>query len=417
MEIKRDLYLDKLKSSEHNGLIKVITGVRRAGKSYILFNLFSKYLIAKGIKDENIIKIQLDNIKFIDLRDPKLLYKYITSKIINDDLHYILIDEIQFVENFTDLLNGLLYINNVDIYVTGSNSKFLSSDVITEFRGRGDEIRIFPLSFSEFFSVYNGTFEEAFDEYMIYGGLPRIISMESDEKKSQYLKNLFRETYLVDIVERNKIRNTSNLEEIVNIISSSIGSLTNPKKLENTFKSVKKSTITDDTIKSYLEALKESFLIDAAMQYDVKGKKYINSPMKYYFVDVGLRNARLNFRQIEETHLMENIIYNQLKVRSFNVDIGVVKIRELNTKNKLLRKKLEIDFIASKGIKKYYIQSAYSLPSEEKKEQEKRPFRNINDSFKKIIILGKVIKPRIDESGIMIIGIKDFLLKEDIFDF
>jgi len=307
-------------------------------------------------------------------------------------------------------------LKNVDIYVTGSNSKFLSSDVVTGLRGRGDEIRIYPLSFSEFFSESKGDFEEALEEYMIYGGLPRILSLKSDEQKAKYLMNLFRETYLIDIIERNKIRNTSNLEDLINIISSSIGSLTNSKKLEHTFKSVKKSTVTDDTIKSYLEALKDAFLIEEALQYNVKGKKYINTLTKYYFVDMGLRNARLNFRQIEEPHLMENIIYNELRVRGFNVDVGVVEIREMNAKDKFVRKKLEIDFIASKGNKKYYIQSAYALPSEEKSEQEKRPFKNINDSFKKVIVLGKNIKPRLDENGITMIGIKDFLLKKESLD-
>jgi len=416
MDIKRDLYLNRIKDREKNGFIKVITGIRRVGKSYLLFKLFFAYLISKGINKENIIQVQLDNIKFIDLRNPKKLYDYISSKIVNEDTYYILLDEIQLVDRFPDLLNGLLYLKNVDIYVTGSSSKFLSSDVVTGLRGRGDEIRIYPLSFSEFFSESKGDFEEALEEYMIYGGLPRILSLKSDEQKAKYLTNLFRETYLIDIIERNKIRNTSNLEDLINIISSSIGSLTNSKKLEHTFKSVKKSTVTDDTIKSYLEALKDAFLIEEALQYNVKGKKYINTLTKYYFVDMGLRNARLNFRQIEEPHLMENIIYNELRVRGFNVDVGVVEIREMNAKDKFVRKKLEIDFIASKGNKKYYIQSAYALPSEEKSEQEKRPFKNINDSFKKVIVLGKNIKPRLDENGITMIGIKDFLLKKESLD-
>jgi predicted AAA+ superfamily ATPase len=416
MVIKRDLYLDKLKIREKNGLIKVVTGIRRTGKSYLLFKLFFDYLIAKGVEKKNIIQVQLDNIKFKDLRDPNKLYDHIVSQISGNNMHYILLDEIQYVDGFSDLLNGLLYMKNVDVYVTGSNSKFLSSDILTEFRGRGDEIRVYPLSFSEYFSAYNGTFEEALDEYSTYGGLPRILSMVTDEQKSQYLINLFQETYVVDIVERNNIRKTSDLEDLINIISSSIGSLTNPTKLENTFKSVKNSTLTNDAIKSYLEALKEAFLIEEVLQYDIKGKKYINTPMKYYFVDVGLRNARLNFRQIEETHLMENIIYNELRIRGFNVDVGIVEIRDYNSKGEHIRKRLEIDFIANQGSKKYYIQSAFALPSEEKKEQEKRPFKKIDDSFKKVVVLGENIKPRRDESGITIIGIKDFLLKKDSLD-
>lgn len=416
MEIKRDRYLEELKSSELNGFVKIITGVRRVGKSYLLFNIFYNYLLSKGVKEEYIIKVQLDNIKYKDLRDAKKLYDYIATKIINDRVHYILLDEIQFVDGFTDVLNGLLYLNNVDVYVTGSNSKLLSSDILTEFRGRGYEIKVYPLSFSEFYSVRKGDFSEAYDEYMYFGGLPRILSIDSDEKKSQYLMNLFEETYLIDIIERRKIKNSDNLEELIDILSSSIGSLTNPIKLENTFKTIKKRKITDDTIKSYIDALVDAFLIEKAMQYDIKGRKYINSPMKYYFVDVGLRNARLNFRQLEETHLMENIIFNHLKIRGFNVDVGVVEIREISKENKSIRKKLEIDFIVNKGRKKYYIQSAYALPTEEKKAQEKRPFKSVNDSFKKIIILGNSIKPRVDDKGILMIGIKDFLLLDDCLD-
>ncbi len=411
MTIKRDLYLERLINRMNNGMIKVVTGVRRSGKSYLLFNLFYDYLIKKDVKKENILMVELDNIVNKALRTAETLYKHITSKIAKEGTNYVILDEIQYVNDFPELLNGLLHIENMDIYVTGSNSKFLSSDILTEFRGRGDEVRINPLSFREFYSVYDGSFEKAFDEYMVFGGLPKIIDMKTNEQKINYLKNLFSETYIKDTLERNHIRKNGEFEDIINILASSVGSLSNPSKLEATFKSIKKSKITRNTIENYIEYLKEAFIIRESLRYDVKGKKYISTPVKYYFVDTGLRNARLGFRQIEETHLMENIIYNDLVINGYNVDVGLIPIREKNKKGQFTRKNIEIDFIANKGMDRIYIQSAYALPTEEKKIQEKRPLLNTSDSFEKMIIIKDDIIPRIDENGIKIVGLKDFLLK------
>lgn len=416
MFIPRDLYLQRLIARKKNGFIKVITGIRRSGKSFLLFKIFKDYLLSSGVKEENIVEVQLDNIAFAHLREPKALYDYLMGKIPDDTEVYILLDEIQYVDDFVDVLNGLLYLDHVDVYVTGSNSKFLSTDILTEFRGRGDEVRVYPLSFSEYSSRYEGNFDEALDDYLVYGGLPSILSFPTDEQKSRYLKNLFEETYLVDIIERNNVMKEDDLRDLIHVLASSIGSLTNPNKLENTFKSTKKSSITRDTIARYIDYLKEAFIIEEALRYDIKGKKYINTPFKYYFTDTGLRNARLNFRQIEETHLMENIIFNELKIRGFDVDVGNVDIREKNKEEKFIRKQLEVDFIAYKGSKKYYIQSAFALPDEDKKEQEKRPLKEIDDSFKKLIILRNNQKPRRDENGILTISLQEFLLNPGSLD-
>jgi len=416
MEIKRDTYLNQLRLREGNGLIKTITGVRRSGKSYLLFKIFLRDLVDRGVQRDHIIDIALDDISNDRLREPHALYDHVKSLVTDKEKYYILLDEIQFVENFVDVLNGFLHIDNVDVYVTGSNSKFLSSDILTEFRGRGDEVRVYPLSFSEYVTEYSGSEEDAFNEYMTFGGLPRILSMKTDEQKSKYLLDLFEETYLKDIIDHNDIKNTDELEYLVNILASVIGSLTNPTKLSNTFRTVMKSSITDKTIKMYLGYLKDAFLIDTAIRYDIKGKKYINTPMKVYFVDPGLRNARLGFRQIEETHLMENIIFIELKRRGFAVDIGLVEIRENSDNGKRLRKQLEIDFIAYKGNNKYYLQSVFSLPDGDKKRQEERPLQNIDDSFKKIIVVGNHIKMKRDESGIVTLGVREFLLNENSMD-
>lgn len=416
MEIKRDFYLKQIRIRENNGMIKVITGVRRCGKSYLVFKLFLNELLNKGVKKDHIIDIALDGIENEGLREPLALYQHIKERITDAEQYYILLDEIQYVDRFSEVLNSLLRVDNADIYVTGSNSRFLSSDILTEFRGRGDEIRVYPLSFAEYVSVYEGTEEDAWLEYMTFGGLPRILSMKTDEQKTKYLSDLFKETYMKDIIEHNNIKNTTEMEDLVNILASAIGSLTNPKKLENTFRTVMQSGITDKTIKQYIEYLEEAFLIDQAIRYDIKGKKYISTPMKIYFVDSGLRNARLGFRQIEETHLMENIIYNELKRRGYSVDVGLVEIRENDVNGQRVRKQLEVDFIAYKGNNKYYIQSAFSVPDEEKKIQEERPLLNIGDSFKKIVVVGNHIKLKRDDMGITTIGIREFLLKDNSLD-
>lgn len=417
MEIKRDYYLEQIRLRENNGMIKVITGVRRCGKSYLIFKLFMKELLNKGIKKDHIIDIALDGIENEELRAPHVLFKHVKERINDEEQYYILLDEIQYVERFPEVLNSLLRMDNVDIYVTGSNSKFLSSDILTEFRGRGDEIRIYPLSFAEYVSAYDGTEEDAWLDYMTFGGLPRILSMKTDEQKAKYLSDLFKETYLKDIIEHNNLKNSAEMEDLVNILASAIGSLTNPKKLENTFRTVMQSGITDKTIKQYIDYLREAFLIDQAIRYDIKGKKYISTPMKIYFVDPGLRNARLGFRQIEETHLMENIIYNELRRRGYSVDVGLVDIREQDIESgQRVRKQLEVDFIAYKGNNKYYIQSAFALSDAEKKMQEERPLLNIVDSFKKIVVVGNHIKLKRDDMGITTMGIREFLLKENSLD-
>ncbi len=412
MFIARDQYLQKMIKKQNNGFIKIITGIRRVGKSFLLFNIFKKHLIDSGVKAENIIEIQLDSIEYRELRDSLKLYQYIKDKIKPTEKYYVFLDEIQFVDQFVDVLNGLLYLSNVDVYVTGSNSKFLSSDILTEFRGRGDEIKVYPLSFAEYFNYNKQAFDVAYDSYLLFGGLPRVLSFEEADEKSQYLKNLFAETYIKDIVQRNNVKKEADLEDLINTLASAVGSLTNANKLARTFKSQKNSAITYSTINEYIKYLLEAFLIDSALRYDIKGKKYIGTPLKYYFTDLGLRNARLNFRQVEETHLMENIIFNELKIRNYNVDVGVVDIRE-NQNGKRLRKQLEVDFIAAKGNRKYYIQVAYALLSEDKKRQEKKSLNNINNSFKKIIITRNSQNTRIDEDGIVTISLQTFLLNKN----
>lgn len=413
MEIKRDYYLQKLIDRKENHLIKIITGIRRCGKSYLLNHIFKNYLLETGVKENHIIMVSLDDDDNESLLDVHNLNTYIKSQIKDDNLHYILLDEIQLVEGFEALLNGLLRKENLDVYVTGSNSKFLSSDIITEFRGRGDEIRVYPLSFSEFYSAYKGSKEDAWQEYYTYGGLPLVLSYKTEIDKMAYLENQRKNVYLNDVIERNNIQNEQDLYTIVEILSSSVGSLTNPLKLANTFKSNNKNTsITDKTIYNYLNYLEDAFLIESTKRYDVKGKKYIETPKKYYFTDIGIRNSFLNFRQQEENHLMENIIYIELKRRGFSVDVGVVEVRD-----KSGQKKLEIDFVANRGNNRYYIQSALTIDSKEKREQEERSLINTNDFFRKIIIVKDNIKRWRDEKGIVIMGIVDFLLDFNSLDY
>ncbi len=412
MEIKRDLYLNKIINRKHNGLIKVITGIRRCGKSYLLFNLYNRHLIESGVPEDHIIKIAFDMRKNAELRDPDKLCAYVESKMTDSGMHYILLDEVQMLDEFESVLNEFLHYDNADVYVTGSNSKFLSSDIMTEFRGRGDEIHVYPLSFSEFYSAYDGPVHKAWQEYFTYGGLPLVASMKTDEQKSDYLIRLFNEVYMKDISDRNTLRHPSELSELVDILASATGSLTNPTKLSNTFKSVKNVKITSLTLSKYIEYLEQAFLISKAIRYDIKGKKYINTPSKYYFEDIGLRNARLNFRQIEENHIMENIIYNELRMRGFNVDVGVVEIRG-RADSKFTRKQFEVDFVANLGNKRYYLQSAFAMSSEEKIEQETQSLKRIDDSFKKIIVVKEDIKVRRDDNGFVTMGIFDFLLNEN----
>ena len=410
--IQRDLYLNKLISRMHNGSIKVITGIRRAGKSVLLFNLFNDYLIEKGVEECYILKYKLDNIKSRPLRDPEKLYDDIISRMADSGYYYLFLDEIQFVEDFSELMNSLSQVPNLDVYVTGSNSKFLSIDILTEFRGRGDEVRVYPLSFKEFYSARGGDKYEAWDEYHIYGGMPALSERKTVEEKTNYLKNLLDKVYLSDIVERNRVQYGDELNAIVDFLCSSIGSLTNPKKISDTLRSVKGKSLSSFTAKNYLDYLCDSFLFDYAKRYDVKGKKYFDTPLKYYIADIGLRNARLNFRQTEENHIMENVIYNELKIRGFSVDVGVVETREI-TNGKRQAKQLEIDFIANKGNRRYYIQSAYEMPTSEKIEQERKSLIKVNDFFKKIIIVKDNISPQIDECGITTIGLLNFLLDEN----
>ncbi len=413
MVIKRDIYLNRLVSRHRNGMIKVITGVRRCGKSFLLFNLFYEFLIKQGVKDNHIIKVALDDRINKELRNPDALCKYVKAKIKDNDLYYILLDEVQLVDEFEDVLNSFLHIDNADVYVTGSNARFLSKDVITEFRGRGDEVKLFPLSFSEFESVFDGSMTRAFDEYMIYGGLPQILSLNTEEQKVSYLKNLFIETYLTDIKERYNIRHADEMEELLNIISSGIGSLTNPHKLANTFNSIKGIKIDQETVKNYLDYLCDSFLIEKAVRYDVKGKRYIDTPQKYYFVDMGLRNARLNFRQDERTHIMENVVFNELLIRGFNVDIGVVPLTYTDEKGSRRKTHLEIDFVCNQGSRRYYVQSAYHIDSDDKRKQEQASLQKVGDSFKKIVVVGDDVAVHRNEDGITTMSIYDFLLNKD----
>lgn len=416
MEIKRDYYLNKLIDAKNDGLIKVVTGIRRSGKSYLLNTLFYNYLLENGIKDDHIIKVALDDSDNDGLLISKNLSKYVKEKIIDKDGYYVILDEVQLVENFERVLNGLLRIPNIDIYVTGSNSKFLSSDIITEFRGRGEDIKVYPLSYYEFMSVYKGDKLDGWVEYITYGGLPLVVSMNSDERKTAYLKDQQKNVYINDVIERNDIKNDAELVSLVEVISSSIGSLSNPKKLSDTFKSTAGLNIDPKTVSLYLKYLEEAFLIEKVERYDVKGKKYMSTPYKFYFSDLGLRNSFINFRQYEETHIMENVIYLELRRRGYNVDVGVVEFRE-RKENELTYKQLEIDFIANKGNNKIYIQSAFSMPNEEKINQEERPLLKVNDSFKKIIIVKDYIKRTRNENGIITMSIFDFLLDPDSLDY
>ena len=409
MEIKRDDYLNRLVRRKHNGMVKVVTGIRRCGKSYLLFNLFQKHLLESGVKEDHIIKAVLDDRRNIALRNPDRILKYVLDRISDSDPYYIILDEVQFLPEFEDVLTTLLHVPNADVYVTGSNSKFLSSDIITEFRGRGDEVRVHPLSFREFASVFPGSAEKAWDSYFLFGGLPQIVTQETDEEKAGFLRSIFQRVYFSDIIERHKISHPAEFDELIDVLASSVGSLTSPLKLANTFKSVKKKAITDKTLKKYIGHLTDAFLISKAVRYDLKGRRYIASPAKYYFEDVGLRNARLGFRQTEENHLMENIIYNELRIRGYQVDIGVIEQFGKDARGKSARKQLEIDFVAGRGSEKYYIQSAFEMPSEEKRQQETRPLRSVSDSFKKIVIVKKDIHIRRSEDGIVTMGILQFL--------
>ena len=413
--IKRDIYLNRLIERRENGLIKVATGIRRCGKSYLLFKLYYQYLLASGIDASRIIRIPLDDEEYEELRESKRLSAYIKERLTDDDMWYIFLDEVQLCSGFEAVLNGLNRRENVDIYVTGSNSKFLSSDVLTEFRGRGDEVRVYPLSFSEYLSAHPGDKYEAWNDYYTYGGLPLILSRNSDELKSRYLIDLCRELYLKDIEERNRLRGDHVMEALVNVLASAVGSLTNPSKLANTFAS-NGIPVSDKTVSAYIGYLLDAFFISRAERYDIKGKKYIASPYKYYFTDVGLRNAQLNFRQQEENHIMENIIYNELLVRGFNVDVGVVDYSQRDENGKSIRKRLEVDFICNKGSKRYYIQSAFAIPDEEKMKQEKSSLVRIGDSFKKMIVVKDNIKLWRNEEGIVVMGIMDFLLDPNSLD-
>jgi predicted AAA+ superfamily ATPase len=416
MEIRRDTYLNKLISKRHNGLIKVITGVRRCGKSYLLFELFREYLRKSQVPDDHIIEMAFDAYENKKYRDPGIFFPYLAERINDQDQYYVLLDEVQLLGDFESILNSLVRRKNVDVYVTGSNAKFLSKDIITEFRGRGDEVHMYPLTFAEFMSVYEGEKADGWRDYVLYGGIPLVLTFTTPDQKGDFLKSLFEETYISDIIGRNKVRNKAELEELLNILSSSIGSLTNPSKLSATFKSVKHTTISKVTIKRYIDYLEDAFLIDSAIRYDIKGKKYIDTPSKYYFTDLGLRNARLNFRQVEETHAMENIIFNELKVRGYNVDVGVVVMNETDPTGKKIRKQLEIDFVCNKGSKRYYIQSAFAMQDEKKMQQEERPLINTGDGFKKIIITKDAIAPLYNEEGVLVMSIFDFLLNPDSMD-
>ena len=431
MEIKRDYYLNKLIRRKHNGLIKVITGVRRCGKSYLLNTLFYNHLLNNGIKKDHIIRFAFDSADDLYLMgesmiklqsekrkaDPEKFMAYIRSLLSDHGMYYLLLDEVQMLGTFETVLNSYLRKENVDVFVTGSNAKFLSSDIITEFAGRGDEIHMYPLSFSEFMTVFDGDKYEGLSQYMLYGGIPLVALRDTPQDKAVLLENLFSEIYIRDIVQRNNVRNIGELEDLLNILSSAVGSLTNPEKLKNTFRSVKKSKITSTTIKKYLDYFEDSFLVESAHRYDIKGKAYIETPKKYYFSDLGLRNARLNFRQSEPTHAMENVIYNELRMRGYRVDVGVIPVTIKDETGKIVRRQLEVDFICNLGSRRYYIQSAYSIPDEAKRKQEIRPFTKIDDSFKKIVITRDIIPTQYDEDGILTMNVYDFLLNVDSLEY
>lgn len=430
MVIRRGFYLEKLIRRKNNGLIKVVTGIRRCGKSYLLNTLFYNHLLECGIERDHVIRFAFDSADDLNLIgeslikiekekrgvDPEKFMEYIRSKVVDSKMYYLLLDEIQLLDCFEAVLNGYLRKENMDVFVTGSNAKFLSKDIITEFAGRGDEVHMYPLSFAEFMSVYKGDRYAGLSEYMLYGGIPLVVLRDDAGEKAATLQNLFREIYIRDICKRNRIKNIGELEDLLTILSSAIGSLTNPEKLKNTFKTVKKSRITANTIRKYLEFFEDSFLIESTQRYDIKGKAYIETPKKYYFSDLGLRNARINFRQFEQSHSMENVIYNELRMRGYSVDVGVVPIAEKDKEGKVSRRQLEVDFVCNFGSARYYIQSAYSMPDEEKRSQEIRPFRKIDDSFKKIIITKDIVAPYYDEYGILTVNIYDFLLDPTCLD-
>lgn len=416
MEIKRDYYLNKLITKKHNGLIKVITGIRRCGKSYLLFTLFKNHLTESGVADDHIIEIPFDSFENKKYRDPEILYPYVKEQIADDGMYYILLDEVQLLGEFESVLNGFMRMKNVDVYVTGSNARFLSKDIITEFRGRGDELHIQPLSFAEFMSVYDGNKYDGWNEYVLYGGLPPVVLLPTTEQKIELLKSLFQETYINDIISRHSVKHRDEFEELINILASAIGSLTNPKKLTDTFKSKKNKVISSNTIKSYLDYLCDAYVVSRATRYDIKGKKYIDTPQKYYFSDVGIRNACINFRQLEENHTMENVIYNELVARNFNVDVGIITATGKDNDGKSVKKQLEVDFVCNKGSKRYYVQSAFSIPDREKMEQESNSLLRIDDSFKKIIVVKDLPAPTYTEDGILVISVYDFLLNSNSLD-
>ncbi len=417
MEIKRDSYLEQLKIRKDNGMIKIITGIRRCGKSYLLFVLFKKYLLESGVDNDHIIEIALDGIENEELREPKKCYQYIKDAMKDEQKYYLLLDEVQFMPRFEEVLNSLLRISNIDVYVTGSNSKFLSSDIVTEFRGRGDEIRIYPLSFAEFYVAFDGDYDDAWEEYMIYGGLPQVAQFSVEHQKAEYLKNIFTNVYIKDVVERNRIQNVDEIGTLVDVLASAIGAPTNPTKISNTFKSERGINYSNKTISNHIDYLAEAFLISKADRYDIKGRKYVGANLKYYFSDIGLRNARLNFRQQEPTHIMENIVYNELLVRGYNVDVGIVDVFAKNGEGKRVHKQLEVDFVVNQGSQRYYIQVAYDMTSEEKQTQELNSLRNIPDSFKKIVIVNGTKKPWRNDEGFVIMGMKYFLLNTDSLEF
>lgn len=417
MEINRDQYLNQLIERKNNGMVKIVTGIRRCGKSYLLFKLFKNHLLESGVKRENVIEIALDGIENEELRDPKVCYSFIKNQIKGNEIYYVIIDEVQFMPRFEEVLNSLLRIENVDVYVTGSNSKFLSSDIVTEFRGRGDEVRIYPLTFAEFFSVYEGDYDDAWNDYMTYGGLPMITGFSTEKQKSDYLKNIFENVYMKDVIERNAVQSQDEIGILVDILASVVGAPTNPTKIANTFETERHMTYTNKTISKHIDYLAEAFLISKANRYDIKGRKYIGANLKYYFTDIGLRNARLNFRQQEPTHIMENIVYNELISRGLNVDVGIVEVNEKDKEGKSIRKQLEVDFVVNKGNQRYYIQVAYDMSSEEKQTQEFNSIRHIADSFKKIVIVNGSVKPWRNEEGFVIMGMKYFLLNLDSLEY
>lgn len=416
MEFAREYYLNKLIMKKHNGLIKVVTGIRRCGKSYLLFSLFKNHLLESGIDENHIIEIAFDSFENKKYRNPDVLYPYLKEQITDDNMYYILLDEVQLLDEFEAVLNGLIRMKNVDVYVTGSNARFLSKDIITEFRGRGDEMHMHPLSFAEFMTGYQGNKYDGWNEYVLYGGLPPVVLLPTSEGKIELLKSLFKETYINDIIGRHNIKNKDEFEELIDILSSGIGSLTNPKKLTDTFQSKKQKKISVNTVKSYLDYLCDAFVVNKAVRYDVKGKRYIDTPHKYYFTDVGLRNARINFRQMEENHTMENVIFNELVSRGFNVDVGLVPITQKNAEGKIVYKQLEVDFVCNKGPKRYYVQSAFAIPDNEKMQQESNSLLRIDDSFKKIIVVKDTPVPWYTEDGILVVGIYDFLLNANSLD-